>query len=159
MFEIIWNSIAENVFEIIASAISIIVAYYVVPAIKDELIPWLKDKRLYSLIQRLVQAAEKMAESGIIPRVDKKKTVIDWLQKKGIPITDEVDAFIESAVKDLDIITGTLMEGVLVEGESEVVIDDKAADVIAEAVVAAVAENMADAVNNAVEPVCMEVKE
>jgi len=124
MFEVIWNTIAENVFEIIGSVISIVVAYYVIPAIKNDLIPWLRDKRIYSLIQRLVQAAEKMAEAGTIPRVDKKKTVIDWLKKQGIEVTDEIDAFIESAVKDLDIITGTLMDGILVEGESEITVDN-----------------------------------
>lgn len=124
MFEIIWNSIAENVFKIVSSVISITVAYYVIPAIKNDLIPWLKSKRVYSLIRNFVQAAEKMAESGAIPKADKKKTVIKWLTDLGIEITDEVNAFIESAVKDLDIITGAIVDGILVEGESDIVTDE-----------------------------------
>lgn len=123
MFEMIWNAIAQNVFEIIGTVISVIVAYYVIPVIKNDLIPWLKEKRVYSLIQRLVQAAEKMSEGGTIPKVDKKATVIGWLEKQGIEITAEVDAFIESAVKELDIITGTLVEEVL-ESEIEATIED-----------------------------------
>ena len=124
MFEVIWNSIADNVFEIIGSVLSIIVAYYIIPAIKNDLVPWLKDKRVYSLIQRLVQAAEKMAEAGMIPKVDKKATVIKWLKEQGIEITSEVDAFIESAVKELDMITGVVVGEILeteVEGNIEVV--------------------------------------
>lgn len=124
MFEVIWNSIADNVFEIIGSVLSVIVAYYIIPAIKNDLVPWLKDKRVYSLIQRLVQAAEKMAEAGMIPKVDKKATVIKWLKEQGIEITSEVDAFIESAVKELDMITGVVVGEILeteVEADVEVI--------------------------------------
>lgn len=122
MFEVIWNSIADNVFEIIGSVLSIIVAYYIIPTIKNDLIPWLKDKRIYSLIQCLVQAAEKMAEGGMIPKIDKKATVIKWLKEQGIEITSEIDAFIESAVKELDMITGVVVGEILetaVEIETE----------------------------------------
>ncbi len=112
MFEIIWNAIADNVFEIIAAIISVIVSYYVIPAIKNDLMPMLREKRIYSLVKKLVQAAEKSAESGAIKKVDKKAKVIEWLTAQGIEVTDEVEAFIESAVKELDLVTGTIIEEV-----------------------------------------------
>ena len=43
-----------------------------------------------------------MAETGKIERGEKKYYVIDLLIDKGYTITDEVEAFIESAVKELD---------------------------------------------------------
>ena len=105
--EILFNSIASNVFEIIATIITLLVSYYVVPFIKNDAIPWLKEKRIYEIIKQLVQAAEKMAESGVIAKVDKKDTVIKLLTEKGIDVTDEISALIESAVKELDIIIDT----------------------------------------------------
>ena len=106
-FEILFDSIAGNVFEIIATIITLLVSYYVVPFIKNDAIPWLKEKRVYEIIKQLVQAAEKMAESGAIAKIDKKETVIKLLSEKGIDVTDEISALIESAVKELDIIIDT----------------------------------------------------
>ena len=106
-FEILFDSIAGNVFEIIATVITLLVTYYVVPFIKNDAIPWLKEKRIYEIIKQLVQAAEKMAESGVIAKVDKKDTVIKLLTDKGIVVTDEISALIESAVKELDIVIDT----------------------------------------------------
>lgn len=106
-FEILFDSIASNVFEIIATIITLLVSYYVVPFIKNDAIPWLKEKRIYEIIKQLVQAAEKMAESGAIAKIDKKETVIKLLTEKGIVVTDEISALIESAVKELDIIIDT----------------------------------------------------
>lgn len=105
--EILFDAIAGNVFEIIATVLSLIITYYVIPFIKNDAIPWLKEKRIYELIKQLVQAAEKMAESGAIAKVDKKATVIKLLTDKGIIVTDEIDALIESAVKELDIVVDT----------------------------------------------------
>ena len=105
--EILFNSIAGNVFEIIATVITLVCSYYIIPAIRDELIPWLKEKRIYETIKKLVQAAEKMAESGTIQKVDKKDTVIKLLTDKGIVVTKEIEALIESCVKELDIIVNT----------------------------------------------------
>ena len=105
--EILFNAIAGNVFEIIATIITLMVSYYIIPAIKNDLVPWLKEKRIYETIKKLVKAAEKMAESNMIEKVDKKVTVVKLLQDKGIVVTEEIDALIESAVKELDIIVDT----------------------------------------------------
>lgn len=102
MFQIIWDSISDDALKIVLAIISIIVSYYIIPSIKDDLIPFLKEKRIYSTVKKFVQAAEKLAESGVIQKIDKKKYVIDLLKENGITITPTLDAFIESAVEELD---------------------------------------------------------
>jgi len=79
------------------------VTYVVAPWLRDNVIPWLKDKQLYSIIFSFVKAAEKSAESGIIDKEAKKQFVIDLLTSRGITVNSDVDALIESAVKDLDL--------------------------------------------------------
>lgn len=79
------------------------VTYVVAPWLRDNVIPWLKDKQLYSIIFAFVKAAEKSAESGIIDKEAKKQFVIDLLTSRGIIVNSDVDALIESAVKDLDL--------------------------------------------------------
>ena len=64
------------------------------------LVPWLKEKRLYETVTRLVAAAEKLGDS--LP-CGKKEYVIGLLEKKGIKVTPIVDALIEAAVQELDI--------------------------------------------------------
>ena len=110
MGEMILNVITENVLDIVIAVISIVVSVYLLPLIKNELKPWLEEKRIYNLVKKFVEAAEKLAESGIIEKVDKKAKVIELLESKGITINAEIDAFIESAVKQLDIITSTAIE-------------------------------------------------
>ena len=114
MFEIILNSILPNILEIVTTIISITVAYYVVPYIKSDLIPWLKEKHLYGMIKSFVQAVEKLSESGVIKKDNKKSMVIQLLESKGIVVDATVGAFIESCVKELDIVTsaayGKIME-------------------------------------------------
>lgn len=88
--------------KVVFTIISIIITTLVVPWIKNTAIPWLKDKHLYTTVVRFVQAAEKMAESEQIEKCDKKAFVIRLLQRKGIVIDPIVDAFIESAVEELD---------------------------------------------------------
>lgn len=78
-------------------AITGIVTYY----IKTVLVPWLEDKQLYTTVQRYVQAAEKLAEAGGL-NTGKKEYVVKLLQGKGIEITPEIEALIESAVEELD---------------------------------------------------------
>ncbi len=119
MFETIIKAILPNILEIILTVISLVVTYYVVPYIKNDLIPWLKEKRLYSIIKNFVQAVEKMAEAGAIQKCDKKTFVIELLERKGIAVTEDVDAYIESAVKELDM-TGALIIDSIFEKEIEV---------------------------------------
>ena len=108
MWETIWNSILPNIFEIIITILSLIVARYVLPYIKSDLIPWLKEKRVYAIVKNFVQAVEKMAESGVIAKQDKKAKVIELLESKGIIVNATTEAFIESAVKELDIVVDTI---------------------------------------------------
>lgn len=118
MFENIMNAILPNIFEIIVTIISLVISCYVIPCIKSDLMPWLKEKRLYNIVKNFVQAAEKLAESGVIEKADKKAKVIELLEGKGIIIDATIDAFIESCVKELDIITSTVYEEII-EAEIE----------------------------------------
>jgi hypothetical protein len=54
-----------------------------------------------------------MAESGIIEKADKKQKVIELLARKGIVINATIEAFIESAVKELDIITSVIVDEIV----------------------------------------------
>lgn len=113
MLETIWNLILPNLLEIIMSIISLLIARYIIPFIKNDLIPWLKEKRLYGTVRKFVQAAEKLAESGVIQKVDKKNKVIELLKNNGINVDETVDAFIESCVKELSAITSVVYEEIM----------------------------------------------
>ena len=47
MGEMILNAITENVLDIVIAVISIVVSVYLIPLIKNELKPWLEEKRIY----------------------------------------------------------------------------------------------------------------
>lgn len=115
MTEMIINAVTENVLDIVVAIISIVVSVYLIPLIKNDLKPWLEEKRIYGLVQKFVEAAEKLAESGVIQKVDKKAKVIKLLESKGIVVTDQVEAFIESAVKQLDLISNAIVDAVEAE--------------------------------------------
>lgn len=112
MFETIMNLILSNILEIILTIISLVVSCYVVPYIKKDLIPWLKEKHLYNIVKNFVQAAEKLAESGTINKETKKEKVIELLKNKGIAVDSNVDALIESCVKELDTVTSAILDEV-----------------------------------------------
>lgn len=99
--------LTENLLNIVITIISIIISYYIIPAIRNNLIPFLKEKRLLNVIQGFVRGVEKMAESGIIEKCNKKDKVIELLNEKGIVVTPEIDVLIEASVKELDIIIDT----------------------------------------------------
>ena len=65
------------------------------------IIPLLKEKKLYTILQKLVSAAEKLAQSSAIDKADKKDYVISRLQDYGIEVNLFVDALIEAAVLEL----------------------------------------------------------
>lgn len=119
MFEMIIDAILPNIFEIVATVISLVVSYYVIPCIKADLVPFLKEKRIYNIVKNCVQAAEKMTESGIINKDDKKKYVVDLLTKNGIVVDETVDSFIESCVKELDMIGSVIYEEVMEDDTQE----------------------------------------
>lgn len=118
MLETIWNLILPNILEIIITIISLVIARYAIPCIKNDLVPWLKEKHLYNIVKRFVQAAEKLAESGAINKKSKKEKVIELLENKGITVDATIDAFIESCVKELDIVTSVVYEEIT-ETETE----------------------------------------
>lgn len=117
MFKVIMDSILPNILEIIITIISLVVARYVVPYIKSDLIPWLKEKRVHSIIKSFVQAVEKLAESGVIDKSAKKNKVVELLEKNGIVVDETIDAFIESCVKELDLVTSVFYEGIMATTE------------------------------------------
>lgn len=111
--DMIVKVITDNLLDIVVSVLSIIVSYYLIPAIKNDLVPWLKEKHIYDMVYKFVQATEKLAETGVIEKKDKKAEVIRLLKEQGIEITDAVDAAIESAVKELDLITSTVKDEIV----------------------------------------------
>lgn len=96
------NILYEQIIKLIFTALTMIFSSIVLPWIVKVGIPWLREKRLYDIICKYVEGAEKKANSGQISTADKKMMVIKLLQAKGITITDEVDTLIEAAVKELD---------------------------------------------------------
>lgn len=92
----------NNLVEIIFAAIGVVFTGVCIPWVKSSAIPWLKEKQLYSLVEKYVKAAEKKAEAGSLAKPLKKDYVIKLLEARGVTVTDEVDAFIEAAVKELD---------------------------------------------------------
>jgi predicted rRNA methylase YqxC with S4 and FtsJ domains len=113
MSETLKNFALSNILEIALMIISFIITYYVLPYIKNDMIPFLKEKRLYSIVKKFVQGAEKMAESGIIKKTDKKLKVIELLENRGIIVDATIDAFIESCVKELDIVASSIREEIV----------------------------------------------
>lgn len=122
MFETIWNAILPNILEIILAIVSTVIAYYVIPYIKSDLIPWLKEKRIYSKVKKFVQAVEKLAESGAIDKKDKNEKVVELLQSNGIVVDSNVKAFIESCVKELDMAASVFIDEII---EADCAIDEK----------------------------------
>lgn len=122
MLETIWNTILPNILEIILTIISLVISCYVVPCIKSDLIPWLKEKRIYAIVKNFVQAVEKMAETGVIDKTTKKAKVIELLKSKGITVDSTVETFIESCVKELDMLASVVVEEIV---ETDCTIDKK----------------------------------
>lgn len=118
--------LVENLAEIVSAAIGLVFSAIVLPWVRNTAIPWLKEKQLFSRVYRCVKAVEKMAESGAIEKIDKKKHAIKLLENMGVTVDENVDAMIEAAVIDLDIALMKgfgILEGVLeeaVEVETEV---------------------------------------
>lgn len=77
-------------------------------------IPWLKEQRAFSAARKFVKAAHKLAQTGVIPKANKKNYVLNMMQSCGIKVTPVVDAFVEAAVLELDHlcdeIIGTIIE-------------------------------------------------
>ena len=92
-----------EIYELLGSGLMRLLIAAVILIAGKIVIPWLKEQRVYSLVVKLVRAAEKLAESGAITKESKKIYVIKLLESRGIKITPSVEAFIEAAVTELDI--------------------------------------------------------
>jgi hypothetical protein len=91
-----WIGVATKIFFLVLSTI---VTLYVVP--------WLKEKRVYDTVKKMVDAAEKWAENN---NINKKEWVIEKLEASGIDVNEYVEALIEAAVQELDIALGKKKE-------------------------------------------------
>lgn len=94
--------ILECAVKVVRLIIAIVFSTIIIPWVKKSAIPWLKEKQLYGIIKKFVRAAEKLADADIISKESKLDYVIGLLTKRGIDVTPEVRAMIESAVGDLD---------------------------------------------------------
>lgn len=130
----IYNEIASVILKLATAGVTICTAVFIVPWIKNTLVPWLKEKRLYSLCVKFVGAAEKLAESGQIDKDAKKAYVLELLAAKGIKVTQEVDAFIENAVIELDIAMKDSFEEIQDAFEGDIEQDDYNEDMEEQAV-------------------------
>lgn len=92
----VWIGVAVK---IVFLVLSTIVTLYVVP--------WLKEKRLFAAVKKMVEAAEKWAQTH---EIDKNQYVIDRLEERGIEVNAYVKALIEAAVTELDIALGKALE-------------------------------------------------
>lgn len=110
--DMVLDAVLTNLFDVVISVITIVVGVYVIPLIKTELKPWLEEKRVYNLVQKFVEAAEKLVETGVLPKADKKQWVIELLEKNGVTVDAKTEAFIESAVKQLDLVIETVKDEV-----------------------------------------------
>lgn len=94
-----------------------LVALVILLLVSQYVLPWMKEKGLYSTIQKFVQAAEKLAETGVIAKTHKKEWVWALLERTGVKRTEKVDAMIESAVKELDWMSEELALGIMGDGD------------------------------------------
>ncbi len=109
------NALGANLFDFVLALVLAVISAFVIPwakktaapFIKETVIPWLREKRLYGIVECFVQAAEKYAENH---EIDKKSYVVNLLKDKGVEITPEVEAYIESAVKKLDMSVGEVID-------------------------------------------------
>ena len=85
---------------LVAMCVTLIATRYV--------IPWLREQTTYATVKKLVQAAEKLACAGTITKDAKKQYVITLLERRGITVNEQINALIESAVEELDWMSGEI---------------------------------------------------
>ena len=94
--------IIPYIMKIIFWAIGILLIRYVWPMVK----PMMQ----YEIIQLLVNAAEKKAETGSIDKEVKKQFVIHIMELVKIPVNEFTMAMLESAVKELDLLEEKVLD-------------------------------------------------
>lgn len=88
--------------DILKAIIVIAFSVVIIPWVVKTAIPWMKEKRVYDFVRKIVVAAEKLAEAGTISKESKLDYVIAVLQKRGIEVDAPMRALIECAVAELD---------------------------------------------------------
>ena len=105
----------NNVLDIVVAVIALIVSKYAIPYIKNDFIPLLKEKRLYTTVRTLVEGVEQVADAGIIEKSVKKERVIALLQEQGLEVTESVETIIEACVKAMNDMKDAVVEEVTKE--------------------------------------------
>lgn len=100
------------VMRIIFAIVGIVLTSVLVPWLKNDFIPWTKEKHLYGLVRKFVLAAEKLGETIGMNGTEKKKYVIELLKAKGYALNPELDAFIEGAVREMDMAFSGYMDDI-----------------------------------------------
>lgn len=93
------EKLLEIFMELAVGGVTLALAYFV--------IPWLKEKRLLSVVRKAVEAAEKLAENQIL---DKKEYVRRVLECAGIKLDELVEAMIEGCVLELDLMISNIKD-------------------------------------------------
>ena len=91
------------ILRVVTTAVALVIAYYVVPALKVVVQNHI-DENVTGFINACVYAAQQQfkPEDGAIKKNYVLKNVREWLQERGIEITEEqLNILIESAVLDM----------------------------------------------------------
>ena len=70
----------------------------------------MKFNRLSMIMAAAMALAEKLAETGVIKKTDKKQWVLNLLENNDIIIDEKISALVESAVKQLDIVVDAVKD-------------------------------------------------
>lgn len=92
------NDLVFLILRVIVSIAGVIVAYYLVPLIKQA-IEKAEDEKLIEFVKSAVYAAQQTLEGGSIKKKYVEDMIALWLTQHKITITaDQIDMLIESAV-------------------------------------------------------------
>lgn len=96
------STLIPAITDILKAVIAIVFSCVVLPWVVKTAIPWMKEKRVYDFVKKIVLAAEKLAEAGTIGKESKLDYVTAVLKKRGIEVDAAMRALIECAVAELD---------------------------------------------------------
>lgn len=99
------NEITFNILKVVVSVCSALIAFYLVPLLKNKLKED-KNAQLLEMIEVAVRAAEQTIKGSGMGKVKKEEVIIfvnDWMNKAGISITDkQLSQLIEAAVYNMN---------------------------------------------------------
>lgn len=98
---------------IVVPALIKLVATGLVCLVTSVVLPWLKEQRIWTYIKKLVDAADKLAETGDIEKGKAKLNyVVNHLAAAGIKVDSTTYAWIEAAVREADIAADKIKDAV-----------------------------------------------